>query len=143
MSVGDSVVGWFKEKLGIHSPSRVFADLGGYTMSGLEQGLAQNQRGPLDVVSKVASSMAGIGAGIAIGTGSAAAGISIDSRPPISAASRTGGAPMTAPAAPIVINIHPPAGADEQLIARLVAERIERLEAQKSARSRSRLTDKD
>lgn len=143
VSVGDSVVGWFKEKLGIHSPSRVFADLGGYTMSGLEQGLAQNQRGPLDVVSKVASSITGIGAGIAIGTGSAATGISIDSRPPISAASRTGGAPMAAPAAPIVINIHPPAGADEQLIARLVAERIERLEAQKSARSRSRLTDKD
>ncbi|WP_455154832.1 phage tail tape measure protein [Cupriavidus campinensis] len=143
VSVGDSVVGWFKEKLGIHSPSRVFADLGGYTMSGLEQGLAQNQRGPLDVVSKVASSMAGIGAGIAIGTGSAAAGVSIDSRPPISAASRSGGAPVAASTTPVVIHIHPPAGADEQLIARLVAERIERLEAQKSARGRSRLTDKD
>jgi len=99
VSVGDSVVGWFKEKLGIHSPSRVFADLGGYTMSGLEQGLSQNQRGPLDVVSKVASSMAGIGAGIAIGTGSAAAGVSIDNRSPISSASRSGGAPMAAPAA--------------------------------------------
>lgn len=143
VSMGDSVVGWFKEKLGIHSPSRVFADLGGYTMTGLEQGLAQNQRGPLDVVSRVANSMASIGAGIGIGTGSAAAGVSIDSRPPISAASRTGGAPMAAPTTPIVINIYPPAGADEQLIARLVAERIERLEAQKSARSRSRLTDKD
>jgi len=143
VSVGDSVVGWFKEKLGIHSPSRVFADLGGYTMSGLEQGLAQNQRGPLDVVSKVASSMAGIGAGIAIGTGSAAAGVGIDSRPPISAASRSGGAPVAASTTPVVIHIHPPAGADEQLIARLVAERIERLEAQKSARGRSRLTDKD
>lgn len=143
VSVGDSVVGWFKEKLGIHSPSRVFADLGGYTMSGLEQGLAQNQRGPLDVVSKVASSMAGIGAGIAIGTGSAAAGISIDNRPPISAASRTGAAAMPVASTPVVINIHPPAGADEQLIARLVAEKIERLQAQKSARSRSRLTDKD
>jgi len=143
VSVGDSVVGWFKEKLGIHSPSRVFADLGGYTMSGLEQGLAQNQRGPLDVVSKVASSMAGIGAGIAIDTGSAAAGISIDNRPPISAASRTGAAAIPVASTPVVINIHPPAGADEQLIARLVAEKIERLEAQKSARSRSRLTDKD
>lgn len=143
VSVGDSVVGWFKEKLGIHSPSRVFADLGGYTMSGLEQGLSQNQRGPLDVVSKVATSMAGIGAGIAISTGSAAAGISIDSRPPISAASRAGAAAVPVASTPVVINIHPPAGADEQLIARLVAERIERLEAQKSARSRSRLIDKD
>ncbi|SDP45971.1 phage tail tape measure protein, TP901 family, core region [Ralstonia sp. 25mfcol4.1] len=143
VSVGDSVVGWFKEKLGIHSPSRVFADLGGYTMSGLEQGLAQNQRGPLDVVSKVASSMAGIGAGIAIGTGSAAAGISVDNRPPLSAASRTGAVATPVASTPVVININPPAGADEQLIARLVAERIERLEAQKNARGRSRLTDKD
>lgn len=142
VSVGDSVVGWFKETLGIHSPSRVFADLGGYTMSGLEQGLVQNQRGPLDVVSKVATSMAGIGAGIAIGTGSAAA-VSIDSRPPISAASRAGGVAMPAAPTPTVINIYPPAGADEQLIARMVAAQIERLDAQKSARSRSRLTDKD
>lgn len=142
VSVGDSVVGWFKEKLGIHSPSRVFADLGGYTMSGLEQGLAQSQRGPLDVVSKVATSMAGIGAGIAIGTGSAAA-VSIDSRPPISATSRGGGVAMPAAPTPTVINIYPPAGADEQLIARMVSAQIERLDAQKSARSRSRLTDKD
>ncbi|MFU1925356.1 thiamine pyrophosphate-dependent enzyme, partial [Klebsiella pneumoniae] len=32
---------------GIHSPSRVFADLGGFTMAGLAQGLGAGQAGPL------------------------------------------------------------------------------------------------
>ncbi|OXH93444.1 hypothetical protein CA830_07485, partial [Burkholderia multivorans] len=47
---GDSVVSWFKERLGIHSPSRVFAALGGFTMAGLEQGLRNGQDGPLATV---------------------------------------------------------------------------------------------
>jgi hypothetical protein len=34
---GEATIGWFKEKLGIHSPSRVFAELGGFTMAGLHQ----------------------------------------------------------------------------------------------------------
>lgn len=142
-SVGDSVVGWFKEKLGIRSPSRVFAELGGFTMSGLQQGLAKNQQGPLDVMSKVANAMAGIGTGIAVSTGSAVAGVSIDSRPPIAAQALPGSAPAPTAPAPIVINIHPPAGTDEQTIARMVAMELQRIESQKSARSRSRLTDKD
>lgn len=142
-SVADSVVGWFKEKLGIRSPSRVFAHLGGFTMQGLEQGLTQGQRGPLGVVSRVATAMAGIGAGLAIGTGQAAANVRFDTRPPIAAPTRSATAAPPAATAPVVIHIHPPAGADEQLIARLLAERIERLEAQRAARARSRLTDRD
>jgi len=142
-SVGDSVVGWFKEKLGIRSPSRVFAQLGGFTMLGLEQGLARGQNGPLGVVSRVAGSVAAIGAGLAIGAGQAAAAVRIDSRPPIASPARTAAVAQPAAATPVVIHIHPSAGADEQLIARLVAERIERLEAQRAARSRSRLTDRD
>lgn len=43
---GDATVGWFKEKLGIHSPSRVFAELGGDTMAGLDQGLRKGQTNP-------------------------------------------------------------------------------------------------
>lgn len=142
-SVGDSVVGWFKQKLGIRSPSRVFAELGGFTMSGLEQGLTDNQRAPLDVMAKVATTMAGIGAGIAVGTGPALAGVAIDSRPPIESPTRAAGSVAPAASTPIVINIHPPAGTNEQTIARMVAAEIQRLDAQKSARARSRLTDRD
>jgi hypothetical protein len=37
------IVGPFKAALGIHSPSRVFAQLGGYTIAGLTQGLTSGQ----------------------------------------------------------------------------------------------------
>ncbi|NWD44455.1 phage tail tape measure protein [Pseudomonas yamanorum] len=50
VSIGDSTIGWFKEKLGIHSPSRVFAELGGFTMAGLTQGLEAGEKGPLGAI---------------------------------------------------------------------------------------------
>lgn len=166
--IGDSVVGWFKEKLGIHSPSRVFAQLGGFTMAGLEQGLVQGQDGPLQAVSRiahevasagaagvrgdggnplgtaarVARTLAGIGAGVTVAAAPAAANVPIDTRPPISASAQRAPAPGTPPA-PIIINIHPPAGADERLIARLVEDKLRQIESQRAARQRSRLTDRD
>ncbi|MCY1539188.1 hypothetical protein D9M68_747610 [compost metagenome] len=143
VGIGDSVVGWFKERLGIHSPSRVFAQLGGFTMAGLEQGLEGNQAGPLGVVSQVAKALAGIGAGMAIGTGQAAGKVAIDTRPPITAAGSTGAAAPADALGPVEIHIHPPAGTSEQLIARMVADEIRRLEAQRGAQARSRLTDRD
>lgn len=54
---GSKVIGWFKEKLGIHSPSRVFAGLGGFVMAGLDQGLRDGQAGPLDRVRKIAGQL--------------------------------------------------------------------------------------
>lgn len=44
---GGQIVEWFKTKLGIHSPSRVFAGLGGFMMQGLEKGLQRGADGPL------------------------------------------------------------------------------------------------
>ncbi|MGE4533395.1 hypothetical protein [Halomonas sp.] len=38
-SMADGVVGWFKEKLGINSPSRVFADFGANLLDGLINGI--------------------------------------------------------------------------------------------------------
>lgn len=42
--VVDSVVGWWKSALGIASPSKVFAEIGGFTMLGFEEGM-ENQYG--------------------------------------------------------------------------------------------------
>ena len=64
---GDGAISWFKAKLGIHSPSRVFAELGMHTMAGLEQGLAENEGGPLGTLSALAKKLAVIGAAMAIG----------------------------------------------------------------------------
>ncbi|MFC4519077.1 phage tail tape measure protein [Cupriavidus pinatubonensis] len=140
-SIGDSVVGWFKERLGIHSPSRVFAQLGAFTMSGLEKGLSDSEGGPLEVVGRVVKAMAGVGFGLAVGTGPAAAGPAIDNRPPLTPPARTAASAAVQAPAPVTINIYPPAGADERAIARVVSAELQRVESQRNARARSRLTD--
>jgi len=140
--LADGVATWFKDKLGIHSPSRVFATLGGFTMAGLTQGLEEGQGAPLKAVQSLATKLTSIGAGIAIGgTAAVAAPISFDTRPAL-ATSAVGAAPAAA-AAPITIHIHPPAGADPQAIARLVRDELRQIENQRAARQRSRLADRD
>lgn len=52
-SLGDSTIGWFKEKLGIHSPSRVFAELGGFTTEGLAMGVDAGAKAPLNAVARM------------------------------------------------------------------------------------------
>jgi len=54
VGVGDSVVGWFRDKLGINSPSRVFMALG----SGIPEGAAQGITGSQGLVKKAALGMA-------------------------------------------------------------------------------------
>lgn len=141
---GESAVGWFKEKLGIHSPSRVFASLGGFTMAGLAQGIEGGQSGALGAVMSVAKKLTAAGAGIALGATSAVAGaasVAIDHRPPIAAAAPapTGAGQIIAP----TINVYPSPGMNEQKLAELVAREVEKLQRQAAARGRSRLTDKD
>ncbi|KVW44888.1 hypothetical protein [Burkholderia ubonensis] len=141
-SAGDSVIGWFKEKLGIHSPSRVFAALGGFTMAGLEQGLRDGQDGPLSTVLEVGKRIVAAGAGIGI-TGTVIAGgapPTVDSRPPLTAAAVT-----RAPSAPgpITINVYAAPGMDEQALAQKVLQVMRQEQAAQAARERSRLRDRD
>lgn len=50
-STADNVTNWFKSKLGINSPSRVFMELGGYTtMAGLVQGVGKGEPGALKAI---------------------------------------------------------------------------------------------
>ncbi|HEP8974500.1 TPA: phage tail tape measure protein, partial [Pseudomonas aeruginosa] len=59
--IGGAAIDWFKDKLGIHSPSRVFADLGGFTMAGLAQGLGAGQTGPLGVIARLGQGLVSAG----------------------------------------------------------------------------------
>ena len=70
VGAGSSVIAWFKEKLDIHSPSRVFAELGDYTMQGLAVGMGRTENEPLAAVSSMARKLTNLGAGIAIGAAS-------------------------------------------------------------------------
>lgn len=139
---GDAVVGFFKEKLGIHSPSKVFEELGGFTMQGLEQGLAGSEGGPLGAVSEMAKKLAGLGAGIVIGGAAMAGDIPLDARPQINPAAMAGAASGGGGNTyQITINAAP--GTDTAGLAALVGREIERIEAAKAARGRSRLRDSE
>lgn len=134
-SIGDSTINWFKEKLDIHSPSRVFARLGNFTMQGLTQGLVEGGKGPLNAISQLGKQLTATGV-LALGTLSTPA-LAVDMRPPIS------------PPAPSTydsndqyeINIHPTPNMDAQAIARAVRAELSRIKSEKAVRMRSKLGD--
>ncbi|WP_141111381.1 phage tail tape measure protein [Chromobacterium haemolyticum] len=108
LGVGDMLPEWLRNKLDIHSPSRVFAGIGGYAMAGLEQGIVKNQDGPLAALRQATGRLTALGAGVVLGAGPTLAG-QLDTRPPLAR-------PAMAAAAPIMINtpitIHAAPGMD-------------------------------
>ncbi|MBH3422865.1 phage tail tape measure protein [Pseudomonas gessardii] len=135
-SIGDASIGWFKEKLGIHSPSRVFAELGGFTMAGLTKGLEGGQKGPLDALSSMGKQLTAAGT-LAL-SATAMPALAVDDRPPLAAS--TAATTMSAPAE-VTIHVHAAPGMDEGTIAREVAKQVDRLLRAKEVRQRSQLRD--
>jgi hypothetical protein len=139
-NVADRTVDWFKEKLGIRSPSRIFAQLGDDTMRGLEQGLGRSADGPLGMVQGLSRRLAQIGAGIAIGTAAMPA-LSFDAYPPIAAPAAQPVMFDSHDQIQIVVQAAP--GMDEYAIAAAVRAELERRDREKQARLRSSLSDYD
>lgn len=140
-NAGSSTIAWFKEKLGIHSPSRVFAQLGDYTMQGLAVGLDRSEGAPIAKVSGLAQRLTQLGTGIAIGTAAALPASAFDTRAPLSQGGF--GAGMTIQGDKIEITIQAQAGSDPQAIARAVYAAMEQRDREKAARIRSSLRDHD
>ena len=137
-SIGEASIGWFKEKLGIHSPSRVFAELGGFTMAGLTQGLEGGQKGPLDALTSMSKQMTAAGTQALSATPMPA--FTVDSKPPIS----------SAPAAAVYdshdtyeFNFPVGPGTDMQSLEKTLRAMMIRIENEKKARQRSKLSDLD
>lgn len=138
--IANGAVGKLKGLLGIRSPSRVFAALGGHTMAGFTQGLLGGQGGAQAALGRIGVGLRKAGAGLALGTLGAgtAMAANIDARPPLSAGARgaVAGGGNT-----YHIHINAPAGAQARDIAALVRAEIERLEHQRTARRRAALSD--
>lgn len=122
MRAGGAVVTAFKNKLGIHSPSRVFAQLGDYTMQGLGIGLGRSARDPLRRMRTAATAITAAGA-MAIG-GSAMAAPTFDTAPALGARRS---APATAAPPPVTIGtlnlqIVQKPGEDMEALAQRIAE---------------------
>ncbi|WP_162995579.1 phage tail protein [Janthinobacterium sp. SUN098] len=140
-NAGSSTIAWFKEKLGIHSPSRVFAQLGDYTMQGLAVGLDRSEGAPIAKVSGLAQRLTQLGAGIAIGAATALPASAFDTRAPL--AQGGFGAGMTIQGDKIEITFNVQAGTDPQAIARAVSVALDQRDREKAARIRSSLRDHD
>lgn len=153
-SVADSAINMFKEKLGIHSPSRVFTALGGFTMAGLTQGLQGGQDGPLGAITDmgkqvvsagqralgaVAGPLGAIGLPQLPAGAAASSSVSIDNRAPISPTPTAANDSHDT----YQINIHTTPGMDAQAVARAVRTELTRIASEKSARSRSKLSDRE
>ncbi len=130
---GGATIDWFKEKLGIHSPSRVFAQLGGFTMAGLGQGLANGEGDVLKQIAGTARAMTEAGTSLLTG------GITFDSRPPVAA----GGGGMVIQGDTVHFTINATPGTDTAGLRQMINQLLDERERGKAARIRSRMSDQD
>jgi len=132
VSMGGGAVTWFKEKLGIRSPSRVFGELGGFVSEGAAIGM-ENGTG------RITAAATGLATAATIAFTPAAAQPFQFTGPAGGAAAA--GAPGAAAGGPVTINIYPQPGMDAAAIGRAVAAELDRRDRAARTRNGSRLTD--
>ncbi|SPJ33439.1 phage tail tape measure protein [Kushneria phyllosphaerae] len=152
VGIADSVTGWFKDKLDIHSPSRVFAALGGHTVDGLTLGLDRQRDDPAKSITDIASRVRAAGAGLALGAMALPAAampsitasepIRFDNRPPLASQAAAPGY-QDHSTSHYTITINAPPGSDEHAIAKAVSRELDRRERERSARQRSSMLDRE
>ncbi|MEJ2800886.1 phage tail tape measure protein [Comamonadaceae bacterium PP-2] len=138
-----SAITWFKDTLGIRSPSRVFMAAGVNVGEGAAQGI-QSTQGMLRnaALGMAAASAVALPAMAAAGIEAPGPGLRparIDNRPAMSAAAPR--APITVQGDTINLHIHAGPGMDEMAIGRIVADKLQQLERAKAARVNSMFID--
>lgn len=136
-----AAIGWFKDKLGIRSPSRVFMAAGTEIGNGAALGISSRS----EQVRQAAAGLAAV-ATLALpgfaAAGEGGAAMAFDMRAPLSAAAARAPAAVTA-GDTITINITPTPGMDPQAIARAVSAELDRRQREQGARRGSSLRDYD
>ena len=143
VNAGAKTIGWFKETLGIKSPSRVFMAAGNDTLEGYRRGLAQKEPDALKQVNSFGKRMRNAGAGIAMGAAAmpvAAGTVQVDSRPPVAAP-----ATQAAPAGGdnITINVYPQPEQNAQDIGAEIHRVLAERDRMKARRAGSALYDRE
>lgn len=139
---GQKAIGWFKDTLGIKSPSRVFKDAGMDTLEGYRRGLKAKEPDALKDVGQFGKRVRQVGAGVAIGAAAMplAANVEYDSRPPITPNVQAS-APAPAQGDTIIhFNI---TGNNPKEIADEVRRTMMAVQREKDIRARSALYDRD
>jgi TP901 family phage tail tape measure protein len=143
-NLAGSTIGFFKEKLGIHSPSRVFMAAGVNVGEGAAIGIDSTQ----GMVRKSAAGMVAAASMALPAMGMEAPGVqgagavAIDSRPPLSAPASASGRPsITVQGDNITLHIHAAPGMDTAAIGRAVEDALRRRDQAKTARMQSAFFD--
>ena len=143
-NVASSTVGWFKEKLGIHSPSRVFGELGGFITQGAALGMEGEQgriaKAAVGLATLAATSFASPGAQ-AGATAAGGPGVTFDTRPALQARQAAGNAAGAASASGGDSYVFHITGNDPKEIANQVRAVLADIERKKASRVSSRLSD--
>lgn len=134
VGAGSAAIGWFKEKLGIHSPSLVFMEAGAFVSAGAALGITSGY-------ARVRQAAAGLGlaAAGALPLAGAAEPMRFDTRAPLSASAAA--APAGASSGAYTIHIYGAPGQDPQALARAVSIELDKRDRQKRAAGRSSLSD--
>lgn len=134
VNAASNAADWFKSKLGIHSPSRVFTGFGGFMMQGLSNGIAAGESEPIRRVDRLSKR---ITAALAAGAATTAM-----TAPAMAAGGHGAGKPGLAAAqhatAPITINVY---GAPGQDVKALADEVMRQLEAKGRAKGNATFAD--
>jgi hypothetical protein len=141
VNAGKNTIGWFKDVLGIKSPSRVFMGAGQDTLEGYRKGIEHQEPKALKQVAGFGKRVRQVGAGIAIGASTlpSAAGVKFDNRPPVAAS-----APAAAAAGDsVTINVYGAPGQSEQEIAAQVERILQERDRRKAMRTGSALYDRE
>jgi phage tail tape-measure protein len=151
---------WVKQKLGIHSPSRVFAGIGANLMQGLVLGLA-GQEGPLMAqVERIGARLKQAGKGLTLAATLSAPATAtqppsqvIQPPPPLRAQPAPAQterreralalAAAATPGPPLTVHVHAAPGMDERRLADLVGRKLQEAERTRVQRQRARLFDDD
>lgn len=71
-SWGSSIINWFKDKLDINSPSKVFQEIGGFTVAGFNKGLTESGKATKGIVQTWADSFSDVDIGFKVGVDTSA-----------------------------------------------------------------------
>lgn len=134
--IAGSIADTVKEALGIRSPSRVFAELGNYTMEGFGMGLTEGQRGTMTTMNRIMAGVAAAGV-VAMNPANAAPATGV-----LTAGGVRGGA-IVQQTNHYTLQIIPSPGMDASALGDLVIRKVDELERQRNASTRSTLRDRD
>ncbi|KQN29693.1 phage tail tape measure protein [Sphingomonas sp. Leaf38] len=135
VGAASSAANWFKTKLGIHSPSRVFAGFGGFMMQGLSNGIDGGAGEPVRRLDRLSRRMT---TAIAVGTALPAMATGVPAGGPqnmrlVASVGAT---------ARYEIHLHAAPGMDEAKLVELLERKLDDIKRRDSANGRSAFADR-